>query len=532
MADDEVGAPAVAAAVAPAPIPPESLGRGALAFFVLMAAAGFGLTACTAFDVRVFGQETVVIAAIGLVVLCAVAAGASSVASDVTRRQPHLIPLPAWAHWWLGFAGGGLMVFTAWGSTWLVFDSGLDLVPRIAIFAGVLAAAFAGAVVTKAAADPTKLTDGGTRRAVWLVNAAVGVALGVLLAVVPVWLVSLVRTALSDVTLPDPPVVQGEIDTVVALGDSYSAGEGLEPYEEGTEDRDDGGDRCHRSDRAYSQVLRFESQPEMRFVACSGAITIDLFEAHSEPRSGGEDAVPIAAQVDPDLPPDDEVDLVIFTMGGNDVGFSSIVRRCFEVDDCTNQPFEIDGNPDRLPMDTWALAKAEELASDLQAKYETLEETFPAARIVVLGYPYLFPGGKAGVSFSDCDTILRRVSTKERVRLRELQDVFTAELYAAATEAGVEFVSPQAVWDGHEPCGDRGQYTNALNPIVFDGSFHPNTAGQRSYATLLACYLNTTSQPADGELVLLPWEVEVSDDAPAPGTLARPVPCPQAEPDE
>src|SRR6185503_1423254 len=33
----------------------------------------------------------------------------------------------------------------------------------------------------------------------------------------------------------------------VALGDSYSSGEGVPPYIQGTKDADEGGDSCHRS---------------------------------------------------------------------------------------------------------------------------------------------------------------------------------------------------------------------------------------------------------------------------------------------
>jgi hypothetical protein len=109
--------------------------------------------------------------------------------------------------------------------------------------------------------------------------------------------------------------------------------------------------------------------------------------------------------------------------------------------------------------------------------------------------------------------------------------MLTDRLYRTAAAEDVEFLSPVAVWDGHEPCGDRGQYTNAINPLVTDGSFHPNQAGQQAYATLLACYLDATERPAKGQRVRLPWETGVTDEAPAPGSLARPVPCPAAEPD-
>jgi hypothetical protein len=60
-----------------------------------------------------------------------------------------------------------------------------------------------------------------------------------------------------------------------------------------------------------------------------------------------------------------------------------------------------------------------------------------------------------------------------------------------------------AIWDGHEPCGSSGQYTNSIKPYlnfpnpVNGGSFHPNTAGQQTLAALLACYLDSHPRPPD-----------------------------------
>ena len=316
-----------------------------------------------------------------------------------------------------------------------------------------------------------------------------------------------------------------EVRTYAALGDSYSAGEGISPYLTGTRD---GESRCHRSPYAYSQQLQFEEPPAtVRFVACSGAVTRDATEGF---RVNDTDVLPQIVH-----PPDETVDLVTITMGGNDVLFSSIVTHCLLHDDCTNAEFTPPDEPGRAvvtyppaaPLGRWAIETADLLAPHLGTLYRDLGTAYPEARIVVLGYPYLFPSGPAKVSLSDCDTVLRMVSEKERTRLRDLQDRFNDIIYEEAVDEGVDFVSPVAIWDGHEPCGDRGQYTNAVKPIVGSpGTFHPNRRGQRAYAALLACYLEATDEPAaKGERVLLPWEEAVTSDAPAPGTAARPVPC-------
>jgi hypothetical protein len=95
---------------------------------------------------------------------------------------------------------------------------------------------------------------------------------------------------------------------------------------------------------------------------------------------------------------------------------------------------------------------------------------------------------------------LRRYSPSERSHIRAFIDQFNNAAYEQAVQAHVEFVSPAAVWDGHEPCGSKGQYTNSIKPIlsfrnpVDGGSFHPNPTGQHQLATLVACYLDTNGQ--------------------------------------
>src|SRR3954447_24676710 len=53
----------------------------------------------------------------------------------------------------------------------------------------------------------------------------------------------------------------------VALGDSYSAGEGVEPYEPRSGDYPEGDD-CHRSLLAYPRLLTFDHGVEVTFRAC------------------------------------------------------------------------------------------------------------------------------------------------------------------------------------------------------------------------------------------------------------------------
>ena len=97
--------------------------------------------------------------------------------------------------------------------------------------------------------------------------------------------------------------------------------------------------------------------------------------------------------------------------------------------------------------------------------------------------------------------------------------------------AGIEFVSPAAIWDGHEPCGSKGQYTNSFKAIfsfknpVDGGSFHPNVHGQEALARLVACYLNVyrSHRPSSSAGGPAPTPA-----AAVPGSIEHPLLCPPA----
>jgi hypothetical protein len=310
----------------------------------------------------------------------------------------------------------------------------------------------------------------------------------------------------------DLPVISGISGEYVALGDSYAAGEGLRPFAPFTgDDHARLGTGCHRSQVAYSQLLRFEDPvPATRFVACSGAVINDIFRPYVL-RDGGT-TLEVPAQVPAGVRTD--VGLVTISVGGNDAVFSAVVRHCFVRDRCLQAHFEPPEDdlersidlPEAQPLDAWAAAvlrgdEPETIQSKVGAVYAGLRAAYPRARIIVIGYPYLFPAGDAPVvNVTDCQTILRRFDRTEREGVRARQDDLNQLLHDEAVDAGLEFVSPTAGWDTHEPCGSSGeQYTNSIKPFLVTpltglelgdgGSFHPTDAGQRELARLVTCYL-------------------------------------------
>ena len=124
----------------------------------------------------------------------------------------------------------------------------------------------------------------------------------------------------------------------VALGDSYSAGEGVEPFFKGTDyENKKKGQGCHRSVNGYPALIegtlsgskvsaRYEQaggSDAFAFVACSGAVIDDL----SKPGAGNQvhDTPIDAAQISY---VGEGTEYITITLGGNDVGFGKLLESC------------------------------------------------------------------------------------------------------------------------------------------------------------------------------------------------------------
>jgi hypothetical protein len=289
------------------------------------------------------------------------------------------------------------------------------------------------------------------------------------------------------------PIVNTVAGNYVALGDSYSAGQGLGPFEPSSITNG-----CDRSPKfAYPELLAFSGhRVHLAFDACSGAIVSDVLHADNRGRPH------IAPQVTDSV--HSGVGLVTITISGNDMIFSTIVRECLLAANCLGNQFPpadtqtYESVPAGPLATKWAPATIIAAGNRDLALFKSLRRDFPGARIVVIGYPHLLagPASRAGYWPTFCNSLLRRYSLAERVGLRRLQDEFNARIYEAAVVAGDEFVSPDAAWSNHEPCGFAGQFLNSYKPYlafpipIDGGSFHPNRSGQRALAAVVACYLN------------------------------------------
>jgi lysophospholipase L1-like esterase len=266
----------------------------------------------------------------------------------------------------------------------------------------------------------------------------------------------------------------------VALGDSYSSGEGAcKPvtvtgcdYRPGTNTAKD---QCHRSHNAYGPRVAAKLPHGWSFVfaACSGATTANVLTSgqFGEPAQIAELAAASSATR--------QVKLVTMTVGGNDAGFSDAVGRCVTAHDLFSASCR-----GKVP---WAIP-ATTLRTRLTAVYAAVHAAAPHARLLVLGYPRLF---------SPTPTVACDLAPIDSKAFSKAEDVLNASVAAAVklanAAAGTKFatfVDDGQVFKGHELCGvlPGKSYLNGLlitSSGVRAESFHPNRSGQSVLAARL-----------------------------------------------
>jgi len=278
------------------------------------------------------------------------------------------------------------------------------------------------------------------------------------------------------------PYEQAVSGRYVAMGDSYSSGEGASDYEPGTDfdDRDDLWpfnddeelhNRCHRSADAYARVLSGSNTfaDGSTFVACSGSVISDFDQPNH--KNTGEEPQTDAL--------DDDVSLVTLTVGGNDLKFSRVVTDCF-VNGESGLPFLASC---KQKNDQRIAELLPELHDRLLASYEEIHKKAPEARIVVVGYPQLFVDDPKN-NYNDL------LFAEDQRWMNQKGAELNATLAATAKEAGVEFVDPTDAFRTHG-IGSSDPWMNDLSfggpgmSATDPGSFHPNATGQAALARLI-----------------------------------------------
>ena len=290
--------------------------------------------------------------------------------------------------------------------------------------------------------------------------------------------------------------------TYIAMGDSYSSGEGTNdfPWSQSQGTQCDTGPEAWPVQLAYNEInsstgATLSIGPDT-LVACQGERSYQLDQAVN-----GESLSEID-QVNQYVANNGSPDLVTLTIGGNDLGFADILAACFVggTEVCIHEIHSLDSK---------VVANSASLIATLAAAYEEVANAAGSdTQVAVVGYPDLFPNpGGLGTALSvtyHCpwlrDTFLSFfppfISVSPFIN-DLLGDIVSAQaslnddMSQAASEAGVQFIPIPTSLQGHELCTGSPDI-NGLNPLHSGlinnnrNSGHPNVTGQGAIAASVA----------------------------------------------
>jgi lysophospholipase L1-like esterase len=252
---------------------------------------------------------------------------------------------------------------------------------------------------------------------------------------------------------------------VVALGDSYTAGAllPLDPLAKPS--------GCLRSAKAYPVLVAHALGAPLKDAACASAGVKNMTQAQQTyllKAYLGTNPAQLTA-----LAPDDR--LVLLTLSGDDMGFLNVLQECVKLS--FTQPW---GSPCEA---NYTKGGTDQLAAGVTAEAPKIAEVLaaiaaraPRARIVVVGYPDVFPqsgGCWPKVPIADGDVAY----------LRGIEVKVNAMLAATAWAAGATFVNTYTPTTGHDFCQPESvRDVEGLLPGSLAFPFHPNARGQAAMA--------------------------------------------------
>ncbi len=316
---------------------------------------------------------------------------------------------------------------------------------------------------------------------------------------------------------------------VVALGDSYISGEA--GRWEGNHARDYGDRRgtdraayrrgwfwryapnriygstnasgCHRSDVSPVDSSGIAADALVN-LACSGASTVNL--VRSSEGGVGLKGEPSQADQLAELAATHDVELVVVSVGGNDLGFGAIILDCALDYALSNSWWSQTCNADqqrnvdaRLPD---AMAGVGRAIDEVRAVLADAGQAPDSFRIALLSYPSPVPSGDefryrqgtwsrtftGGCPFWNVDATWARDG---------FVPMLADSLAAVAADRGVEFLDLQDALEGREICADGAsqgdgadaEWARYLSTGVLQGeaqeSLHPNALGQQAIGRCL-----------------------------------------------
>jgi lysophospholipase L1-like esterase len=254
----------------------------------------------------------------------------------------------------------------------------------------------------------------------------------------------------------------------VALGDSYTSGPGL-PAQLGPKTTPTAPAACQRSSDNYPTIVAKSLDVTVDDVSCLGASTKDLDASQG---SG------IPAQLSALGP---STSLVSLGIGGNDLGFSSVVANCAAVTpwgatkvgwSCRSH-YTVNGVDELVSMVHQVGDRVAALLTDVRSRA-------PQARVFVVGYPDIVPANGRG-----CWPMLP-FSSPDLDYVRSIEADLNDTLSSDASAAGDGYVNMATPSAAHNACTSAA--TRWVEPVVpSPGTFplHPSAVGMAGMARVL-----------------------------------------------
>lgn len=281
---------------------------------------------------------------------------------------------------------------------------------------------------------------------------------------------------------------------IVALGDSYTSGEGSTMFFPGTNQRGSQRNECRRSSTAYPYLVAKKLHMGLESYACSGAKTIDIYHDGQMPRS--PPGVPGKGPQLANLSGEDLTDVrtVLVSIGGNDANFGTIGQACVVPGSCAEL------------RETW-LYNVSHIGKDItKAFWRIKRKVGQDVPIVAVPYPMLLTEG--GCRWS-------ALGPAEHDFLVEFVTVLDDRIRNAAATAGINYFAPGLfAFDDRRICDGRGPDDTAMNFFNLHpqegglvdrisptnwvhGTFHPKPEGHQLIANALASWLEDLLKDVD-----------------------------------
>lgn len=319
------------------------------------------------------------------------------------------------------------------------------------------------------------------------------------------------NTGWEQILMGAPGQVKPTLD-YLALGDSFSSGEGESDDRYYKEHTDDKYERCHTSTRSYPYLLARSWGSGVQSIACSGATTIDLVatsgyfgqgwrlagagRALSAERVAVEQAEALSRFIPGRRPQLDflrryKPTVVTVGIGGNDAGLVAKLADCIGPTTC-----------EWAATATARYQTAKEVSSlygRLVGLYNSMQQLAPSSSIIAIGYPRIID------TRADCSWLNGALlDVAERQFIDETLKYLNAVIEAAAAASGVlyanisdSYLNSQLCDDAPVPAMNGLRRGDDIAPIfglptvkiIGNESFHPTAFGHElTAATILGQY--------------------------------------------